>query len=282
MYLTHRTTKFKINATHSVTSHRDDPPQLWGDFIYMVPPFIAYYAVASGRTPFLEEAIQQCLLYHDVLETNITLPNGDQCNGLWRHIVSQPPHLEPGTCCHDPGVWLTSNAWALAGMTRVLATVLKWQPADASASDNIAHLRSRSRGKTSLINVIAQMLHCLMSQAKVDRIGLLKNYLDGDQHSSHTYQFGDAAGTALATSAIYRLAVLLPGKFSDPTFLEWADSNYHAVARCVGIYGIVSPVASVDGVPSKVAASQTSEGQSMTILMYAARRDCVQAGICSA
>ena len=247
----------------------------------MVPPFLAYYAVETGDITYMQEAVQQCQLYDDVLRTGIMLANGSSCEGLWRHIVSQPAQLEPSTCCSDPEVWLTSNAWALAGMTRVLATLLKWQLPTETDVDREAFAAFVADSKRSLMSIIIRMLHCLMAQTKDTQTGLLKNYLDGTQHpSSQECQFGDAAGTALVASAVYRLAVLLPEVFSEYGMLAWADANYWAVARCVSENGTVSPVASVDGVPSKVAAGKTSEGQSMTVLMYAARRECLRVGVC--
>ena len=247
----------------------------------MVPPFLAYHAVATSDISYMQEAVQQCRLYDDVLRTSITLPNGSSCEGLWRHIVSHPAQLGPGVCCHDPDAWLTSNAWALAGMTRVLATMLRWRPPPDSDIDRKAFAEFVADAKVGIVGMIFRMLRSLMAQAKDNRTGLSRNYLDGIQHtSSHGYQFGDAAGTALATSATYRLAILLPEILSDKAIVAWADANYWAVARCVGKNGTVAPVASVDVVPSKAAASKTSEGQSMTVLMYAARRDCFRVGAC--
>lgn len=84
--------------------------QLWSDFIYMAPPFIAYYgALECGPrgNSLLETAYEQVKLYREVLF--------DQDVGLWRHIA-----LGQGT---DPTHWATGNAWAVAGMLRVLATI---------------------------------------------------------------------------------------------------------------------------------------------------------------
>ena len=106
-YLKNNATRFRLNSGHSALSHRDSPPQLWGDFVYMVPPFLAYYGVATGDSSFMQEAVRQCELYAQILETDIILPNGTSCVGLWRHIVSQPAELEPDVCCSDPYVWFT-------------------------------------------------------------------------------------------------------------------------------------------------------------------------------
>ena len=165
-------------------------------------------------------------------------------------------------------------------MTRVLATISRWRPPD----DSLVHLGNYQHfvfdSTDSLMRLLTRMLDCLISQSRDADSDLLKNYLDGEEGPSAEWAFGDAAGTALVTSAIYRLAVLVPEQLGTPEYLDWAHRNFEAVAKHMDERGRVSPVASVDGVPSKHAAEQISEGQSMVILMYAAQRDCVNAGLC--
>lgn len=74
----------------------------------MAPPFLAYYAVYKGDEGLLRETIRQVGLYREVLKKN---------TGVWTHIK--------GPNSADPGSWSTGNAWAAAGITRVLATVVK-------------------------------------------------------------------------------------------------------------------------------------------------------------
>ncbi|KAJ3810077.1 Six-hairpin glycosidase [Lentinula aff. lateritia] len=79
-------------------SHRSDEVQLWADFIYMAPPFIAYYgALQAGdnESYLLQTAYEQISLYRDVLRDD---------DGLWRHVA-------------------LGNGWAAAGMLRVLETL---------------------------------------------------------------------------------------------------------------------------------------------------------------
>ena len=73
----------------------------------MVPPFLAYYGALNNNQSLLQQAYTQCSLYRGALR---------QSSGLWAHIVQ-------GTGTSDPGLWLTGNAWAAYGMTRVLATI---------------------------------------------------------------------------------------------------------------------------------------------------------------
>ncbi|OQV10556.1 hypothetical protein CLAIMM_14536 [Cladophialophora immunda] len=280
-YLMTKATRFHVHAMSSPISHRDEPPELWGDFVYMVPPFLAYYGVALQDMQVLETAVQQCQLYNSVLRTNISLEDGQTCHGLWRHIVSEPTQLEPGVCCSDPDVWLTSNAWAVAGMTRVLATISKWQPPPDSSIEVLQYSEFKARSTKALTDIIDGMLECTMVQHRDEMSGLLKNYLDGPSHRSSAWAYGDAAGTALMTSAVYRMAVLLPQVYGRPHFLDWAEQNRYAVSKHISHDGRVDPVADVGHVPSKSPVNQTSEGQSMVILMYSAWRDCVAAGVCS-
>jgi hypothetical protein len=165
-------------------------------------------------------------------------------------------------------------------MTRVLATILKWGPHHGHAI-RPTYLEFRSHAEVKLVHLLQSMLHCLIAQSRDPKTRLLKNYQDGDGSLAAEWAYGDAAGTALVTSAVYRLAVLLPTHFNSSFYLNWADRNYRTVTRFIDTSGKVTPVASVQGIPSKLPAEQTSEGQSMVILMYAARRDCVEARVCS-
>jgi hypothetical protein len=83
----------------------------------------------------------------------------------------------------------------------------------------------------------------------------------------------------LNTSAVYRLAVLVPEQSGDSRFLNWARQRFDAVVKHTDDEGKVGSVASVNEIPSKHAAEQTSEWQSMAILIYAAWRDCVSSGV---
>lgn len=81
------------------------------DFVYMAPPFIAYYgALQGGDTAWwlLQLAYDQCRLYRNYLRDE---------PGLWRHIVLGDESSQ------DASHWGTGNAWAAAGMMRVLQTI---------------------------------------------------------------------------------------------------------------------------------------------------------------
>lgn len=279
-YLINFATKLVINSTHSAISHRDEPPELWGDFVYMVPPFLAYYGVAKNDQYYLEETLRQLSNYNLVLQTNVSIDGNGGCIGLWKHIVSQPYSLDYDICCSDTGTWLTSNAWAVAGMTRVLATIMRWQPPDSRAGAADAYSQFQSKALKEIDRIIQSILFCTMKQARDPETGLIRNYLDGSQHPSAEYAFGDVAGTALMSSAVYRLAVLQPSIFGGSSHLSWANQNRKAVLKFVDCNGKVSQVADIHHVPSMIVANETSEAQSMVILMYSAWRDCKAADIC--
>lgn len=95
----------------------------------MAPPFIAYYGILQGgsqETALLQQAYDQCRLYRSYLRDD---------SGLWKHIVLGD------TASQDFRHWGTGvpmnviasdafrsnapigNAWAAAGMMRVLQTI---------------------------------------------------------------------------------------------------------------------------------------------------------------
>ena len=82
------------------------------DFVYMVPPFIAYYGALTNNRTLLAEAYNQCRLYRQYLRNDSP---GSSTHNLWRHIVLGN--------WQDNGFWSTGNAWAAAGMLRVLGTI---------------------------------------------------------------------------------------------------------------------------------------------------------------
>ncbi|KAL9712558.1 hypothetical protein Ac2012v2_003795 [Leucoagaricus gongylophorus] len=156
-------------------SHRTDQVQLWSDFVYMVPPFIAYYGALQGGDDgqqLLQIAYDQCRLYRDALADE---------SGLWRHISLGS--------WQDENHWATGNAWAAAGMLRVHQT-LKYSSEAEKFVDQQANL-------TQWINEILGA-----SWAHQTPNGGLRNVID-DQTS-----YLDTASTALMTSVTYRMATI--------------------------------------------------------------------------
>ncbi|KEF56003.1 uncharacterized protein A1O9_07583 [Exophiala aquamarina CBS 119918] len=164
-YLLRRAPRFALKDTHSALSHRDDPPQLWADFLDAVPRFLALYGVATHNIRFLDEAVLQCQLYGDVLGTSTILENGTTYKGLWMQIVSHPAKLPQG-------------------ITRPLTTPLKWIP-PRTVQENLDDNKLLLEKEKTLATILFEMLNCIIGQARGHDSDLLKNYLDG-HWSVHT------------------------------------------------------------------------------------------------
>ncbi|GAA5978549.1 hypothetical protein JCM5350_003136 [Sporobolomyces pararoseus] len=220
-------------------SHR--PPtekvQLWADFMYMVPPFLAYYGVMSQNTSLLEEAFNQLKLYRTYLAS-------DSSKAL-RHVVLGD--------WQDNGLWATGAGWASAGMTRVLATFQNSQYA-SQFSDEIGNLKEWTK----------ELLEGSFSYLRQD--GLLPNYFDIDS------SFSDAAGSALLASSAFRLATLDSSSSTDySAILRSALTIRAAVNSHVGSSGWLSQV--VDPLSFAQEAQTSPEGQAFVLLLQAAYRD---------
>lgn len=158
-------------------SHVVSQLQLWSDSVYMVPPFLAYYGVTTGNQSMLQEAYEQVQLYRNYLRD-------ESAGGLWRHIVL-------GSNGTDPGHWSTGNAWAAAGMLRVLGTLKS-----SSFSGNFKYQIK------DLGNWVAEIHSAMYPYLQAN--GLFKNYADENFNSN----FDDAASSALLAATVYRLALL--------------------------------------------------------------------------
>jgi rhamnogalacturonyl hydrolase YesR len=236
------TPRFANNAI----SHRDAYPSLWADFIYMVPPFLAYYGVFKDDIEYLKDAVRQCELYHEVLVTE---------SGCWKHIVN-PEGVEGEDVKVDEGLWSTSNGWAAAGMARVLATIRK---------SRFAGELEKEQG--SLAGMTQGILDGAM-KLDTDASGLLRNRLDDESW------FGEAAGTALLAAAAFRMAVLEPAVFGD-VYTDWALRKMMIVKKCVDEEtGIVAPVVNPTTDDQRTPLDGVSpEAQSFVVLLYAAWKD---------
>ncbi|KAI3615445.1 hypothetical protein WG66_011933 [Moniliophthora roreri] len=237
--------------SNGAISHRVEEPELWADFIYMAPPFIAYYGLDKSDASLIKEAVEQCKLYREVLLS--------QYPKLWKHIVG---NIHP-----DAGIWSTGNAWAAAGMTRVLATVLRAPSSLVSSSQK----RTWTDELTSMIKEIID--GALISP---DDNGLLRNYLDD------TTWFGEISGSSLIAAVVYRMAVLQPKVFGYHPYLEWADATRETLGEGhVTSEGIARPAVNPLGWGDREPfVTGSPEGQNFVVLMYAAWRDCVLQRVC--
>lgn len=258
-------------------SHRESSPQVWADFIYMAPPFVAYLATAVNSTEIMRQAVAQCLLYRQALQPNVSTDAVSA--GAWQHIL--------GGDSPDPSLWSTGNAWAAMGMTRVLATLLHWPRTAVEPDAQIA--------QADLFLWVGEILRAAAGSPLDD--GLVRNRLND------TTWFGETSGTALLAATVYRLAVLqeeatslfnggakklraLHPELQKPVtseMLEWADKARKAVAAHVDEKGIASPaVDPLDWNGQTPYTKGSPEGQSFLVMLYASWRDCNIAGVCTA
>ncbi|KAG8215875.1 Six-hairpin glycosidase-like protein [Butyriboletus roseoflavus] len=226
-------------------SHRIGQVQLWSDFVYMVPPFLAYYGVTTHNISLLQEAYAQISLYRQYLRDTTA-------NNLWKHI-----QLGSGT---DNGHWSTGNAWAAAGMIRVLGTIQRSQFED-----------SLQQQQEDLANWI-QEIHGAM-YPHLDSSGLFHNYADNSS------TFLDASSTALLVSTVYRLSLL----WGVHTHLPLAESSRKSLSASntsglihFNANGWLTPVVDPYSYPDQ--GQDSPEGEAFVIAMQAAWRDWVADG----
>ncbi|KAJ4287373.1 hypothetical protein N0V90_012772 [Kalmusia sp. IMI 367209] len=224
-------------------SHRENVAELWADFVYMVPPFLAYYAVATCDVSLLKESARQVKLYRDVLI---------QPSGVWMHITG--PEVQ------DYQLWSTGNGWAAAGAARVLATLKKSPYAEDTTAE-----------QESLTSIIKSILDGAI-ELDTDESGLLRNYLND------TTWWGEISGTSILAATALRVAVLEPETFGSE-YADWAVEKMgvvdgHIDAEEGDNKGIVSPAINpLDWHDTTPYTTGSPEGQSFVVLLHAAYRD---------
>ncbi|KAI0667555.1 Six-hairpin glycosidase-like protein [Trametes maxima] len=258
-------------------SHRTEQVQLWSDFVYMVPPFLAYYGVLTRNQSLVQQAYDQCRLYRKYLVD-------DDAGGMWKHIL-----LGTNT---DSGHWSTGNGWAAAGMLRVLGTIQHSQ-----------YAKSMKNQAKDLTNWVAEIHNGIYPHLRTN--SLFGNYADDSA------SFDDASSTAILASTVYRLALLsgihthLPlaeqcrKALSAPTSTSSSSSSAPSSAPSSASTATApSASASSTAPPSPLAhfttdmwltpvvnpnqfgieGSRSPEGQAFVVEMYAAWRDWVAQG----
>jgi len=237
----------------------------------MAPPFLAYYAAHTSNFTLLQAAVEQCGLYREILQSNDN-------SGLWSHIAGPPTP--------DPGLWSTGNAWAAAGMTRVLATVMHLPGTFCKSA-------KEKKWKEKAIDDLTEWIREIVDGAINSPMDgyLLRNYLNDTSGDGHG--FGEISGSSLLASVAYRMVVLRPHVFAPSSgykiskgkgrYLDFADGikevmgqGSHITANGTAIPA-VNPLGWGDTTPFLAG---SPEGQNFVVLMYVAWRDCVKAGIC--
>jgi rhamnogalacturonyl hydrolase YesR len=128
----------------------------------MAPPLLAYKGVVSADLSLLKESVLQCELYHEVLSM------GPE-KGYWKHIDNVHDVAGGKQVKKDDGAWCTSNAWAAAGMARVIATMM--------GSRRFA--TETKKEQADLGTMVQEILDSAM-RADTHPSGLLRNYLDDE------------------------------------------------------------------------------------------------------
>jgi hypothetical protein len=245
-------------------SMRDNYFETWADYMFMAPPTLAYYAVATRNASLLRDVVRDIGAQRAILRGNQT---GDVA-GLWTHIV--------GPRSQTLGLWTSGNGWAALGMVRVLATIKHWQYSNLNLNAEAAELRTW----------LYDLFGGLRGAAKDPDNGLYRVYLAGgargiDDGDNDEWK-GDVAGSAALAAAAFRLAVLDRANATDvlPWALEMRDAVNKAVDPATGIGApAVNPLDWFSKVPFT---SGSPEGQAFIAMMGAAHADCVASQVCDA
>ncbi|KAG2365988.1 hypothetical protein BDR07DRAFT_1480713 [Suillus spraguei] len=210
-------------------SHRVDQLQLWSDFVYMVPPFLAYYGVLTQNHTILNEAYTQISLYRKYLR--------DAAAGnLWKHI-------QLGRTGNDDGHWSTGNAWAAAGMIRVLGTIQR--------SPYTSLFKNQQNDLANWAHEIHEAMY-----PHINSNGLFYNYADNNA------TFYDTSSTALLASTVYRLSLL----GSIHTYIPLAEQARKALLASAG--AVVSVTTSTTLAPSTTSTTLPAADTTISGLLH--------------
>ncbi|KAG8847053.1 hypothetical protein FRB96_001703 [Tulasnella sp. 330] len=247
-------------------SHRSEQVQVWSDFVYMVPPFLAYYGALYQ--PYVDDGILYDAYLQISLYRNYLF---DATPGLWRHVALGE--------WQDIGYWSTGNGWAAAGMVRVLVTMNQ---------TSLGTLGQFAAAQRDLQNWATEIVNNIWTYQQPS--GCILNY------ATDTTTFQDSSSTALLASVTYRLAslpALLRGVSANATINPSVTSTYdgplnplvtlnataldsaHKARDCVKDNlvtgdGWLNNV--VDPYDFSTEGSQSAEGESFVLLMEAAWR----------
>ncbi|EIN04180.1 Six-hairpin glycosidase [Punctularia strigosozonata HHB-11173 SS5] len=228
-------------------SHRADQLQLWSDFVYMVPPTLAYYGVITGNQSMVQFAYNQVKLYRNYLIDT-------HANNLWKHVLMGS--------FNDTGHWSTGNGWAAAGMLRVAATI---QNSPFSSALKNQH--------KDLLNW-AHEIHGGMYRHLDTNTSLFHNYADNPS------TFLDASSTAILAASVYRLANMGGPRTHIPqaelSRKALSSTNSSGAFVHFDAQGWLTPVVNPDSYGSE--GSKSPEGQAFVLQMHAAWQDWVALG----
>lgn len=225
-------------AASGAISHRESEVELWADFIYMVPPFIAYFGAlqgGGGGPALLQIAYDQIRLYRNALF--------DSDVSLWRHIALGSSQ--------DSGHWATGNGWAAAGIMRVLATIVR--------SNFASQMQSQ---QNDLAQWVDEILTGVWQYQQAN--GTLLNYVD--QPNS----FADSASTALLAATTFRYSTLTGDVKHDTAAMEALDLVFASIDDDGWLLNTVDPQSWTS---RSQPGTHSPEGQSFVLLLAAAWED---------
>lgn len=238
--------------------------------MYMVPPFLTYYAAQTHNISLLQISYDQCRLYRDMMQDPVTK--------TWRHILLGDKTV------HDEGLWSTGNGWVAAGLMRVFATL-----------QNIRDDGLRAETVAWQVDILSWVLEIINGAFKFQskETALLPNYYGANDTCKDFYLCDvirmppflkflhpkslfspvddDAAGTALMASAAYRLAALKPTMSSKLPMDSVDKARVQILQKHVNYStGIVSPVVDPQNpvAPTPLQPTNSSaEAQAFVLLM---------------
>ncbi|WP_027628930.1 glycoside hydrolase family 88 protein [Ruminiclostridium cellobioparum] len=203
--------------------HVIEKPQMWVDSFYMSPPFLS----AAG---YHQEALKQIKGYISLLFN----PEKKLFSHIWDESKND---FARGDC------WGVGNGWALAGITRVIATL----PEEFNAE------------KHELINFVKTVLDSCLGHMRTD--GLFHDVLNNKDSFIETN---------LAQMAAYTIYRGMKAGWLGDVYLTFAETMRNAAHAKVDDLGFVQGVC---GAPFFDRPGIAAEGQSFFLLMEAAAQE---------
>ncbi|WAQ88861.1 hypothetical protein PtA15_10A282 [Puccinia triticina] len=244
-------------------SQRNKELQYWSDYMYMAPPFLAFYGAQTSNATLLEIAYNQAKQYRTILR-----------NGkikVWEHI-------KDGSF-EDRNFWSTGNGWAAAGMMRLYSTFLNLR------DPKLRELTELWR--QDLAKWVAEIVKGAYAYQDKETL-LLPNYL-ANTDPAHNYP--ECSGTALIAAAAYRLVSLRPTSAKRlpldainaarvAIFTKYTNPKTGAVAPVVDPLNWNAPKPFNGEKP--IVGYVSPEGQAFTILLFEAWKAYVSTLNCNA
>ncbi|KAG9038822.1 hypothetical protein FRB95_014371 [Tulasnella sp. JGI-2019a] len=264
-FLLANTPRVESGLAAGAISHRVASVALWSDFIYMVPPFLAYYGAVTNNLSLILESYNQISLYRSALfSSNVS---------LWQHIYCPGDYSPVDNNFNDTGHWSTGNGWAAAGMLRVLATM-------KNSPWSLSHFQNQENDLSSWITEIHTGMTGVLPSS-----GIFNNYVDIEDDVpvpsiEAAINFPDASGTALFAATVYQHVTLMnPTNYDE--IVSAAEKARNALYANNGTThfddnGWLMPV--VDPHSFALAGNHSNEAQSFVLQMDNNWKDWMSAG----